>query len=186
MAATPPQVAADRLDDWECVEVSVDTLFSLPVVAVEGYTLVYEDAPLRERFRTATGEPITRFFFATRLAFVPALSSRVEALLQPTVASAAQGAFADQLDDRGLSTVTREGRQRLTVDSGKRASATVYTASYEWDGMAVPIEGLLAVWRGDGFTIAGGAYPSGDDDLGVEVDAERYESALIELIGGVA
>lgn len=185
MAATPPQVTAEGIEEWECVEASIDTLFSLPVVAVEGYTLVYEDAALRERLRRAAGEDVTRFFFATQLAFEPALSSRVEALLQQTVTSAARGAFADRLEDRGLADVEYGGRRRVTVGSGASASATAYTGSYECDGAQLPIEGLLAVWRDEGFTIAGGAHPVGDGGLDVGVEPERYESELLELIGGV-
>jgi len=185
MAATPPQVTAEGIEEWECVEASIDTLFDLPVIAVEGHTLVYEDAALRERLRRATGEGVTRFFFATRLAFEPALSPRVEALLQRTVTSAAQGAFADRLEDRGLTDVQHGGRRRVSVDSGGHASATAFTTSYECDGTALPVEGLLAVWRDDGFTIAGGAHPVGDGGLGVDVEPERYESELLELIGGV-
>ncbi|GAA0661913.1 hypothetical protein ACFQDG_03960 [Natronoarchaeum mannanilyticum] len=186
MAATPPQVTAEGIEEWECVEASVDTLFDLPVVAVEGYTLVYEDAALREQLRRATGEDVTRFFFATQLAFEPALSPRVEALLHRTVASAAQGAFADRLEDRGLTDIQRAGRRKITLGDHRRASAVAFTADYEVEGATLPIEGLIAVWRDDGFTIAGGAHPVGDGGLGVEIEAERYEDELVELIGGVA
>jgi len=186
MAATPPQVTAEGIEAWECVEASVDTLFDLPVVAIEGYTLVYEDAALRERLHRATGDGATRFFFATQLAFDPELSPRVEALLYRTVASAAQGAFADRLEDRGLSDIQRAGRRKLALGDSKRASAAAFTADYEVAGATLPIEGLVAVWRDDGFTIAGGAYPVGDAGLGVEIEAERYETELVELIEGVA
>lgn len=186
MAATPPQVTVEGIEEWECVEASIDTLFDLPVVAVEGYTLVYEDAALRERLRRATGESVTRFFFATRLAFEPALSPRVEALLHRTVASAAQGAFADRLEDRGLADVRYAGRRRLSLGDDERASVAAFAGNYEVDGATLPIEGLLAVRRDDGFTIAGGAYPNGDGGLGVDVDPGRYETELVELIGGVA
>jgi len=186
MAATPPQVTAEGIEEWECVEASVDTLFDLPVVAVEGYTLVYEDAALRERLLRATGEDVTRFFFATRLAFDPALSPRVEALLYRTVASAAQGAFADRLADRGLTDIQRAGRRKLAPGDKKRASAAAFTADYDITGTELPIEGLIAVWRDDGFTIAGGAYPVADAGFGVEIEAERYETELVELIQGVA
>jgi len=186
MAATPPQVTAEEIEEWECVEASIDTLFDLPVVAVEGYTLVYEDAALRERLRRATGEDVTRFFFATQLAFEPALSPRVEALLHRTVASGAQGAFTDRLEDRGLTNVGFAGRRGLSLGDGERTSAAAFTAEYDVAGAALPIEGMIAVWRDDGFTIAGGAYPIGDGRLGVEIEAERYEAELVELIEGVA
>jgi len=186
MAATPPRVTAEGIEAWECVEASIDTLFDLPVVAVEGYTLVYEDAALRERLRRATGEGVTRFFFATQLAFKPALSPRVEALLHRTVTSGAQGAFTDRLEDRGLTNVGFAGRRRLSLGDGERASAAAFTAGYEVADATLPIEGLVAVWRDDGFTIAGGAHPVDDGGLGVEIEAERYEDELVELIGGVA
>jgi hypothetical protein len=186
MSVTPPRVSAGRLDDWECVEASLDTLFRLPVVAVDGYTLVYEDEALRERFRVAAGEGLTRFFFATRLAFDPPLSPRVEALLQQTVTSAARGVFADRLADRGLDGVKRSGRRHLTVDSGHRASVTAYSAHRDCGDRTLPVEGLLGVWREDGFTIAGGVHPVGDAGLGVDVEPERYEVELQELIADVA
>lgn len=185
-----PDVPVDRLsnDGWTRVERTVEALFSLPTLRVEGYTLLYERSDLREAVRAAFGEVDLpwRFFFATRLSFSPPLPPAVGAFsLFPTVLTAARREFAADLRERGFEAVTRERSQRIHVETGDRARLTPYEARFDAGEVAAEIAAWLAVWVHAGeFRIAGGAYPtSGLGSMTLEPD--RYREELFELIRGV-
>ena len=184
-----PSVPHDRLleDGWELRSKSEETLFRLASAAVVGYTLVYNDARLREAIEAADaadllGGPAAdrlvdageasgdggpwRFFFATRLSFRPPLAPGIgPASIRPTVVSQAKRSFAEDLEARGFENVDSGRGQRIRTDSGDRARLRKFSGSLPVSGAGrapdrIDIEGWLAVWVTDGaFRIAGGAYP---------------------------
>lgn len=185
-----PDVPEERLSSggWRRVERTSETLFGLPALRVEGYTLVYERPDLREAVREAfEGVDLPwRFFFATRLSFSPPLPAGIGALsLLPTVLVAARKQFAADLRERGFETVERGRSRRLHTDAGDRARLTSYDARFDAGAMGADVEAWLAVWVREGeFRLAGGVYPT--SGLGpVTVEPERYREALFELIRGV-
>ena len=181
-----PSVPHDRLleDGWKLRSRTEETVFRLPAASVVGYTLLYEDARLREAIEatdaveppagadedhlvTADGDGTWRFFFATRLSFQPPLAPGIgPASLRPTVASQAKRTFAADLESRGFESVESGRGQRFRTDSGDRGRLRKFTAHLSLGGGgAIPdridVEGWLAVWTTDGgFRIAGGAYPA--------------------------
>ncbi|MFC7075649.1 hypothetical protein [Haloarcula halophila] len=195
-----PTVPDDALADggWELIDESVETVFQLSAAKVEGATELYDDVRTRETAEAATGiDRQWRFFFATRLSFRPPLSPGIgPAMILPTVRSEAQSAFADELRDRGFENVDRGRTERIRVGTGDRARVRRYTASIplaETDA-TLAIEGWVAVWHGDGFRIAAGAYPDRPvaDVLGVDSAAEAlgrsgrdYRDELFALIRAV-
>ncbi|WP_254537386.1 hypothetical protein [Halomarina litorea] len=202
MAVPPsslPDVPERLLDDggWTLVEEREETLFRLPTARVRGYTTLYEDGDLREGIeRVADVDRQWRFFFATRLSFIPPLAPGVgPAMLTPTVQSEARRRFADDLRERGFEAVSRGRTERIRVRSGGRA----YLQSFEARlpvGVAgvetVDVEGWLGVWTTTGeFRLAGGAYPTDlpglGDALGVPdlPDASECREELWRLIRAV-
>lgn len=181
---------------WELAETSTETLFELSTVRVEGHTRVYEDAALRRAVGEATGvDRLWRFFFTTAVEFSPPLSSGVAPLIERTVANEARREFANDLRERGFVNVDRGQTRNVRVDSGARARLTDYRAIYPLrdEGLEADlrVRGLLAVWLGEGFRVAGGVYPeSGIDELLADADpdvevgaSERgYQGELLELI----
>lgn len=181
-----PSVPHDRLleDGWKLRSRTEETVFRLPAASVVGYTLLYEDARLREAIEatdaveppagadedhlvTADGDGTWRFFFATRLSFQPPLAPGIgPASLRPTVASQAKRTFGADLESRGFESVESGRGQRFRTDSGDRGRLRKFTAHLSLGGGgAIPdridVEGWLAVWTTDGgFRIAGGAYPA--------------------------
>ncbi len=153
----------DRLaEGWTLLEERTETLFSLPTATVEGHTLLYEDAALRERLAAATGrDQVWRFFFASSVEFTPPLPPGVgTAMVYPTVASEAKRTFADDLRERGFRSVSRGRRERAHSADGNRIRLQEYTAVLQLDGTEVGTTGWLGVWTTGGeFRIAGGAYP---------------------------
>ncbi|WP_255197033.1 hypothetical protein [Halorarius litoreus] len=190
--AAAPVVPTERLDSggWELQEETTDTVFQLPTVTVEGHTLLYEDAALRERVHERTGVDQTwRFFFATALTFSPPLAPGLAPLVKSTVASEAQRTFAKDLRERGFSEVDRGRSQTIRID-GDRARLSNFRAIYplETDGRTVDLQvaGWLAVWNGDGFRLAGGAYPeAGFQAVEEQRDAGAYRDELLSLIRDV-
>jgi hypothetical protein len=185
-----PDVPVDRLsnDGWNRVERTAETLFSLPTLRVEGYTLLYERSDLREAVRAAFGEADLpwRFFFATRLSFSPPLAPGVGAFsLFPTVLAAARREFAADLRERGFEAVTQGRSQRIHVETGDRARLTPYRARFDAGEVAAEVAAWLAVWiRAGEFRMAGGAYPTSGFGS-VRLEQERYREELFELIRGV-
>jgi hypothetical protein len=198
-----PNVPTDRLDagDWALAEDTTETLFSLPTGRVQGRTLLYEDATLRKTIRTATDGNLDmpwRFFFTTRLSFLPPLAPRIgPTTILPTVMNQARRRFAADLEDRGFRRVKRGRTQRTRTASGERIRLTKYTAriSVERYGEQydIDIDGWVGVWiRSGEFRLAGGAYPtSGFDAVLDTTDVERntapneYRDDLLGLIRAV-
>ena len=187
---TRPALPEDRLvGGWTLLEERRETLFSLPTTTVEGHTLLYEDAPLRERLAAATGrDQVWRFFFATGVEFTPPLPPGVgPAMVYPSVASEAKRAFADDLRERGFRSVSRGRRERARSADGGRIRLQEYTAVLRLDGVEIDTTGWLGVWTtGSEFRIAGGAYPDLRD-----VDAEGPSPAacrqeLFDLLRAVS
>lgn len=199
-----PSVPEEQLAEggWSPVEETTEVMFEIAAVRVEGHTLLYDDATLREAI-TAAADGLDgpwRFFFATRLAFVPPLSPGVgPAMLLGTVTSEARRSFAADLEDRRFRSVERRRTERTRTDTGDRVRLTNYTAEYTvvrpgGDQYELALDGWLGVWVHEGgFRIAGGAYPTrGFDALlaGIGADASapparEYREELLDLITGV-
>jgi len=198
MTTVEPPTPPSGIDDgpWELLSGDWETLFRTPTASVEGHTLLYGDGHLR-----AALDPVVegydgpwRFFFATRLRFVPGLVPGIgTASVYPTVASEAARNFAEDLRERGFEDVDRDRSERIRVDTGDRARLQKYTAVLP--DPPLDVEGWTAVWsRGGSFRIAGGAYPvRGLDRLlqGIP-DGERpptdpggFRDELLALIRGV-
>lgn len=188
MAVPPsslPTVSDDLLDDggWSLVEEREETLFRLPTAQVRGYTALYEDGDLRERVRAAADiDRQWRFFFATRLSFVPPLAPGVgPAMLMPTVRSEANRQFAGDLRERGFEAVSRGRTERIRVRSGERAQLQSFEARLPVDAAGVTpldVEGWLGVWTTSGeFRLAGGAYPTDLPGLGEALDVPGLPDA---------
>lgn len=172
-----PTVPDERLEagGWELVDRTTETVFRLSKAEVVGRTLLYEDPALRER---VGADAVTRFFFATALSFRPSLPPGAERLIEPTVTDRAHEGFADRLRSRGFEGLTRRDQGRLRTDGGATASLSNVRAACPIDGERLDVTGWLAVWRADGFRIAGGGYPEGFE--------EGYRDELLELVRGVA
>lgn len=196
-----PPVPDQRLaaGGWELAEETTETLFRLATVRVEGHTLLYEDATLRDALAATTHhEGPWRFFFATALAFEPSLAPGIgTALLVPTVTVEARRAFVADLEDRGFRAVERERTDRTRADSGDRVRLARYTAERDLgevggERRALTIEAWLGVWVHDGtFRIAGGAYPVGGldallADAGEERSAPSPRASREELLDLIA
>ncbi len=178
----PPAVPEGRLDadGWDCIEDNIEERFRLPTLSVTGRTLVYADADLRERLRAVVGETTIRFFFATRLSFSPPLGPGMGPMIRSTVVREAKRAFAADLEARGITDVGQTTRQRMRVESGDRATLLGYRGQFDAEGESISIEGWLAVWRGDGFRIAGGAHPRSVED--VDATPGEWREELLDLI----
>ncbi|MFB6073879.1 MAG: hypothetical protein ABEJ89_02575 [Haloarculaceae archaeon] len=199
-AVTFPAVPTDRLESggWVERDRQVETVFRLPTARVRGATLVFDDERSREALREATGlDRQVRFFFATRLHFEPPLPSGVgAAMILPSVRSASRDNFAAALRDRGLVDVSRERTERVRVNSGDRARLTRYGARLPLEGGAeTPVTGWVGAWHGDGFRVAGGAYPTrplaetlelADPPAALARDGAAYREELLDLLRSVS
>jgi hypothetical protein len=178
----------DRLErgGWALSDETAETLFSLPTATVEGHTRLYEDPQLREAIQEAGGpDHVWRFFFATDVTFVPRLAPGIAPMIQPSVVSQAKRRFANDLRDRGFNSVRKGTTQSYRVDDG-RARITPFGADYSVDGGDIGVRGYLAVWRDNGFRLAGGAYPdSGLTRLLGSAADEEYRDELLSLIRAV-
>lgn len=190
-----PTIHADRLDrdGWILDERTSERLFSLPVVRVEGHTLLYEhpdpgigaEGTSRANGTNGAGGagPPLRFFFATRLVFEPPLSGLASTSLLPMVRSRATRAFVDDLENRGLEDVTRKGDRRIRTDADERVRLTRYTARIDLDGTSADLEAWCGVRLHEGsFRVAGGAFPTAGID---GLDPEGYREELFALIRAV-
>jgi hypothetical protein len=191
-AATPPVVPTERLDSggWALSEETTETVFQLPTARVEGHTKLYEDAALRERIREHTGVDRTwRFFFATALTFQPPLAPGLAPMVKSTVVTEARRTFANDLKDRGFTQVDRGQTQTIRID-GNRARLMNFRATYpletDDDTVDLQVAGWLAVWNGDGFRLAGGAYPEAGFQAVEEAgNASAYREELLNLVRAV-
>jgi hypothetical protein len=178
-----PDVGAD-LDGWRLAEESVETLFEVPGVRVQGATRRFTDDRTQEAVREATDCALDRewrFVSVTALGFAPPLPPGTTATVLPTVRRQAGDAFARRLSERGLADITRRGRQRLRVGSGSRARMTRFGATDPVDGTRrVPVAGWVCAWNDgrDLFVVTGG-YPEGRlaDLLSIEVASPRLEQS---------
>ena len=178
----------DLGEEWSLADRERETLFALPTSSVRGYTLVYEDEPLRVavgRELPESGDHPWRFFFATRLEFVPPLAPGIgPASLYPTVLSEARRSFANDLEERGFTDVERGRGERMRTRAGKRARLTKYTARLPIDvaDEPIPVEAWLAVFvvRSE-FRLAGGAFPT-SFPVDVGIHRSRYRNELLDLI----
>jgi hypothetical protein len=165
MATAPdyPAVPAEKLDGWELVEESVETVFQLPGAQVVGATRQYEDERLRGAVREVTDDSIDhqwRFFAATRLGFDPMLPpGTMPSMILPTMRSEAKKTFKDRLRSRGVEDIERGRRERVRVRSGSRARLVRYDGVDPAAG-GVPVAGWVGVWNdGTDFFVVTGGYP---------------------------
>jgi hypothetical protein len=182
----PPGVPTERLETagWTRTETSVETLFEVPTSQITGHTVVYEDRSLDGE--STVVDALSRFFFATRLAFAPPLAPGTEAMVKPMVTANAVDSFPSRLEDRGCTDVTQTRRERIRIETGDRAALQGYDATLRADGQSIPIEGWLAVWSSDGFRVAGGAYPCAHEILPEEADPDELRDELVALVRSVA
>lgn len=221
MADGYPTVPEQRLAEggWEERVRTESTVFQTPTSRIVGRTVLYDDSELRDALEAAgfgdllagsaasggrrlvdTGESggYWRFFFATALSFRPPLAPGIgPASMLPTVVTEARRTFTDDLEARGFESVERGRGQRVRTDDGERARLGKVTATYPLGTAAVEtleIEGWIGVWHGDGFRIAGGAYPvRGLDELLADLpddqrpvtDPNGGRSELLDLIRAV-
>lgn len=175
--------------DWRERETEERVVFSLPTMRVRGHTVVYEDPELRASVRAATDDAVdhpVRMTFATHLAFDPPLPpGGGVASVFPTVRTAAEREFANDLRDRGFERVARGRRDRTRTDDGVRVALRKYDAAVCVDGADVDCEGWLGVWHDGGdVSLAGGAYLTESvGDLALEPG--RYRRELLDAIRGV-
>ena len=192
---TVPVVPTERLeaDGWKLADESTETVFELPTARVEGHTKLYEDAALRDRIRDRTGVDQTwRFFFATALEFHPPLAPGLAPLVRSSVVTESRRSFADDLRERGFTAVDRGRTQTIRID-GNRARLTTFRATYPLDAadtddgpVDLQVAGWLAVWNGDGFRLAGGAYPEAGFQAVEEAgNASAYREELLNLVRAV-
>ncbi|MDS0258013.1 hypothetical protein NDI56_01170 [Haloarcula sp. S1CR25-12] len=195
-----PVVPESRLarGGWDLTDERVETVFKLPTASVAGATKLYDDARTREAVAAATGiDQQWRFFFATALTFRPSLAPGIgPAMILPTVRSEAGSTFASELRQRGFEDVSRGRRERVRTDSGDRAHLRTYAAELPLDsvGTTLSITGWVAVWHGDGFRIAAGAYPDrslaeilalDEPDEPLQRSPQAYRDELLALIRAV-
>lgn len=179
---TPPELPTETLFDggWVQVEASVETLFEMPVMAVTGATVRFEDGRTRRILREATGGRIDRqmrFFAGTTLGFDPPPPLGVSpTMFAPTLRSEVRRQFARRLRERGLEDVQRQRTERLRVD-GNRAKLTQFRAADTIDDRRLPLECWVAVWtdRSDVKLVTGG-YP--DRPLADVFDIDGQHEAL--------
>ena len=189
----PPSVPDDPLADWRHAGDTTETPFAAPGLTVRAHIRLYEDDRLREAVRERTGvDRSWRFFLATRLELTP--SPPVTGALRGLVASRASHGFADRLGDRGFEAVERVERRSLRVGD-EDARLFGYDARCRVDGVALSVDGWLAVWAPDRtFRLAGGAYPTAvvdgagptADALADCLDPAAFRAELFELVRGVA
>jgi hypothetical protein len=196
-----PELPRERLREagWESVDSSVETLFELPMLTVEGATERFEDEKTRRALSESTGYEIdqpVRFFAATRLGFDPPLPpGTTPTMFAPTLRTAVRRQFAQRLRDRGLTDVERARSERFRVRSGTRARMTKFTGTSELGGgTSVPFGCWVAVWTHSGqVTIVSGGYPARSlaKQFDIEHDASLFRSpaeyrdeflSLLELV----
>jgi hypothetical protein len=173
------EVPAPRLDPgegWRLVDATVETPFEAGAVTVTAHTVVYEDVRLREAVAERTDadpepdpERLWRFAFASRLRLRP--RTRPSGALTRLVTNRARSGFVDQLRDRGFESVSRRDVRRFRVgDADARLAG--YDATARVGDVRLAVDGWVAVWPdGDGFLMAGGAYPTDVRDDGGDPEA---------------
>lgn len=183
-----PMVDTGRIErgGWTLEERTIERVFSLASVHVDGHTLLYEQPDLRRRVRETAedGDLPWRFFFATRLVFDPPLAGIGPMAVLPVVLSSARREFVADLEERGFDGIDRGTTQHGRTDSGDRIRLTKYTARFETADLDAEIEAWFGVWvRRDEFRAAGGAYPV--SGLPVDLDPGGYREELLDLLRSV-
>jgi hypothetical protein len=184
----PPEIP-DRLGecDWTLSTERTETLFEGLGARVEGHTRTYEDTGLRERIVDAGGPDRTwRFFFVSALRISPSPPTRARSLIQPHVVRESRKRFASELRDRGFETIEHGDMRPFRIDDGIRARLTPYHGRLVLEETRVEIRGHVAVWYGDGFYVAGGAYTESGIEQWIDVDPDEFESELVALTRAVA
>jgi hypothetical protein len=179
---TDPYPTVDPDDAWRETDRSRSVLADPGPTRVRGHTLLFE--PVED----VAVEGVDRFAFASALSFDVPLPPGLAPTVRPMVVSAAEGAFADRLRERGLANVDRHRRERFRTDAGRRGRLRRVTAEYDRDGDSppVPVEGWLATWAVDGqFRVAGGAYLTGDPLGDGSISPGRYREELLAFVRGV-
>lgn len=213
----PPRL--DPGDGWRLVDATVETPFDVGVVTVTAHTVVFEDRRLREAVAgradsgvDASGSPggepapepgpesesesgsepdrLWRFAFATRIRLRP--RTRPSAALTRLVTNRAGSGFVDRLRDRGFEDVSRRDSRRFRVGDAD-ATLAAYDAVARVGDVRLAVDGWVAVWPdGDGFLMAGGAYPTAVRDdggdpataaaLGERLAPTAFREELFDLI----
>lgn len=200
-------------EGWRLVDATVETPFDVGVVTVTAHTVVFEDRRLREAVAEradsgvdASGSPggepepesesgsgsdrLWRFAFATRIRLRP--RTRPSAALTRLVTNRAGSGFVDRLRDRGFEDVSRRDSRRFRVDDAD-ATLAAYDAVARVGDVRLAVDGWVAVWPdGDGFLMAGGAYPTAVRDdggdpataaaLGERLAPTEFREELFDLI----
>jgi hypothetical protein len=197
--AEVPPPRFDPGEGWRLVDATVETPFDVGAVTVTAHTVVFEDVRLREAVAEradvdvdvdadASGteegaEPdrLWRFAFATRLRLRP--RARSSAALTSLVTNRARSGFVDRLRDRGFEAVSRRETRRFRVGDADAALAA-YDAVARVGDVRLAVDGWVAVWPdGDGFLMAGGAYPTAVRDDGGDPETA---AALAERLSPTA
>jgi hypothetical protein len=185
-----PTVGTEQLNSgsWVLDERISETVFTLATVRVEGYTVLYEQPDLREQLGEIVegGDLPWRFFFATRLTFLPPLAPRIGPMsVFPMVLTESRREFVADLRDRGFEDVNRGHTQRTRTDSGDRVRLTKYTARFETTELDARVEAWFGVWIHNGeFRVAGGAYPVRRIPE-MDLTPSNYRDELLSLICNV-
>ena len=175
-----PRVPETRLDagEWQLADRTRERLFELPRVTVEGHTLMYEEPSVSERLDT--DEPLC-FFFATRLGFEPNLPSGAARLVEPLIRRRARSQFLETLRERSFTGLDSRTRDDFRTSDGHDGQRTTVRGRCRVADRSIEATGLLAVWRADGFFVAGGGYPHLEGD-----DERAYRAELSELLRNVS
>ncbi|MDZ7746274.1 MAG: hypothetical protein U5K28_07105 [Halobacteriales archaeon] len=169
-----PTVPEQRLErgGWQLADQTRERLFELPRVAVNGYTLLYEEPSVAAHL--GTGDPLC-FFFASRLEFEPSLPGGASRLVEPLLRNRARSAFLDDLGERGFTDIEAQTSDDFRTADGHNGQRTTVRGRCRVGERTLDATGWLAVWRADEFLVAGGGYP--------QLDTEReYRKELLELL----
>jgi len=152
-------------EGWEQVDERTETVFEMAAIRIRGATRRYEDERTRNALAAAAGidHPL-RFLAATRLGFQPSLPPGISpTLFASTLRSQLRSAFAGELDERGLTNVTHEGKDRRRLSEGSRVSLSEYaaTAPLSDHEQSLPLECWVALWITGGVVrIVSGGFPA--------------------------
>jgi hypothetical protein len=163
MAPPFPTVENEGIEAWELVEETVERLFQLPAMTVEGASRRYEDRETARLLAERTEPPFettVRFFAATRLGFDPGLPpGTLPSVVLPSVQGESRRAFRERLRERGLRSVARGRSERLRV-GGSRVRVHRYDGTVPVEGRDdLPVEGWIGAWHDDGFYVVTGGHP---------------------------
>ena len=184
----PPTPDPARLSEngWTLSREEAERVYEGLGVSVTAHTAVYEDADLRERIVEAGGEDrVWRFFFASRLDVTPSPGFGMASAARPYVVRESKKTFVEELRERGFEDIT-DGDTETVGLGGRRGRMTPHRARLSTAGGDVGVLGAVVVWRDGEFHVAGGAYPTSGLEALVDVNADAYETELLELIRAVA